>query len=42
MRNFEAAYESDDSEDDKRKAKKLDLPPVVRLEGSAFDKRSKS
>lgn len=42
LRNFEAAYESDDSEDDKKKAKKLNLPPVVRLEGTAFDKRAKS
>ena len=42
LRNFEAAYESDDSEDEKTKAKKLNLPPVVRLEGSAFDKRSRT
>jgi len=42
LRNFEAAYESDDSEDVKKKAKKFDLPPVVRLEGTAFDKTKKS
>ena len=37
-RNFEDAYSSEDSEDEKNKLKKLNLPPVVRLEDTSFGK----
>ena len=38
-RNFEDAYSSEDSEDEKNKLKKLNLPPVVRLEDTSFGKQ---
>ena len=37
-RNFEDAYSSEDSEDEKVKLKKLNLPPIVRLENTSFSK----
>ena len=39
LRNFEKAYESEDSEDEKTKMKKMNLPPVVRLEDTSFGKK---
>ena len=39
LKNAGDAYSSEDSEDEKMKLKKMNLPPVVRLEDTTFGKK---